>query len=196
MLQIQESETNMAKKTDDNQQVKTTKNWIKDALIQLMDIEDFNRITVSQIANSAEVDRRTFYRHYKKKENVLNDYLLSLLKPHFESIVKQTYLTERQLCCIHFTFLEQHLDILRLLKKQGLFGYLLVCYKDYIYLFQNMRGILCDFTDNNRFKIAFKTGAFLNIVSEWIEDDPVKSPEEMTNIIHTYLAAGLDSLFS
>jgi AcrR family transcriptional regulator len=184
----------MSKETNNNQQVETTRKWIMDALIKLMGNDEFNKITISQIASQAQIDRRTFYRHYKTKEDVLDQYLLSLLVPHFEMLIKQGQLSERQLIESHFRFLTEHLTLLRLLKSQNLFGYLLLHYQGYIKIFQNMRGISSLEDKPDRFRMAFKTGGFWNIVTEWIEDEPVKTPEEITGIIHNFLEGGIDSL--
>lgn len=194
MQQINESETDMAKQTNNNQQVRTTKSWIMNALITLMESEKFNEITISQIASQAKIDRRTFYRHYKTKDEVLDEYLLSLLVPHFETLAKEDTLNERQLSIRHFSFFIEHLTFLRLLKQQGLFGYLLIRYQDYIMLFQNIKGVTPAWQESDRFRLAFKTGGFWNIVSEWIEDEPVKSPEEITDIIHNFLGDGIITL--
>ncbi|EBF5116994.1 TetR/AcrR family transcriptional regulator [Listeria innocua] len=177
----------MAKRTNNNRQVAETKEWIRNALLYLMEKEPFNNITISQVASNAGIDRRTFYRHYKTKESVLDDHILSLLVPYFESLINQGPFDEYQWTKEQFVFFKEHVTFLRLLKQQGLFGYLLFRYQAYIEIFQNMRGIPLDKKEETRFRMAFKTGGFWNIISEWIEDEPVKSPEEMTAIIYPFL---------
>ncbi|KAF1297192.1 hypothetical protein BAU15_06495 [Enterococcus sp. JM4C] len=184
----------MAKMKNNNQQVATTKKWIMQALIELMQADEFNKLTISQIASQAEIDRRTFYRHFKTKEEVLDQYILSLVVPHFQSLVQQGQLSERQLTVCHFQFLTEQLAFLRLLKRQNLFAHLLQNYQGYIQIFQEMRGLPTEKDNSDRFRLAFKTGGFWNIVSEWLEDEPVKSPEEITAIVHQFLEKGIDSL--
>lgn len=52
----------MATKTD--RRVSRTRKHIKDAFSQLLQTKDFEKITVTEIAETADINRRTFYLHY------------------------------------------------------------------------------------------------------------------------------------
>jgi len=54
--------------------VKRTEKLIFDALIRCTIKKGFSAVTVSDITLEAEINRATFYRHYKDKEDVLNQY--------------------------------------------------------------------------------------------------------------------------
>ena len=56
-----------------NKRVLLTKRMIKDALIELMDKKDISKITISDVCSIAEVNRSTFYSHYKDIGEVLTD---------------------------------------------------------------------------------------------------------------------------
>ena len=49
----------------DNRRVKMTKRMMKEALIDLMDQKPLEKITVTEICKSADVNRSTFYAYYE-----------------------------------------------------------------------------------------------------------------------------------
>lgn len=51
---------------------RTTRQWLIDALFQLMKHQDYATITVEQIYTTAELSRKTFYRKFKSKDDVLS----------------------------------------------------------------------------------------------------------------------------
>jgi len=65
----------MQKSATQNRQVQRTKSWIFEALMQLMEVKPYDKITVSDIADKAGVARPTFYRNYDDKEDVVFEYL-------------------------------------------------------------------------------------------------------------------------
>ncbi|WP_423215625.1 TetR/AcrR family transcriptional regulator [Streptococcus equinus] len=69
------------------QQINDTKSRLFVALICLMRDEKYENITIKDILEYAEVSRRTFYRHFKNKDDLLNDY--------FDKIINE-YLIERK----------------------------------------------------------------------------------------------------
>jgi len=63
-----------------------TKKAIKKALLELLENENINQITTSQIARKANINRVTLYRHFDDKwnilENIEDDFLAQLIEPH------------------------------------------------------------------------------------------------------------------
>lgn len=49
------------------------------ALLSLMEEKDFREITVMELAERAEYDRKTYYRHFKSKEDILLLYCYHIL---------------------------------------------------------------------------------------------------------------------
>ena len=70
MHKIQESENKVMKDIDPR--VKRTKKMFKDALKELMLVhDDYMEITVKELCEKAELNRRTFYLHYEYIDDVL-----------------------------------------------------------------------------------------------------------------------------
>lgn len=55
----------------DDRRVRKTKKSIQDAFIVLLKTYDLEEITIQQIADTADINRATFYKHYTDKFNLL-----------------------------------------------------------------------------------------------------------------------------
>lgn len=72
---------------------RTTRQWLIDALFQLMRRQDYATITVEQIYTAAELSRKTFYRKFKSKDDVLNQAIADWYK-NFEAAIQATAPTD------------------------------------------------------------------------------------------------------
>ena len=68
----------MPRKTD--LRVIKSKKAIKDAFLQLIKEKSYGNITITDIANKAMINRKTFYMHYETKENLYNEITDELLE--------------------------------------------------------------------------------------------------------------------
>ena len=60
-----------------NQYVKSE---ITKALLELLKEKDLNEISIREITTRAQVGRVSFYRNYKRKEDILEQYLFFIIK--------------------------------------------------------------------------------------------------------------------
>lgn len=67
-----------------DRRVRRTKRRLKEALLELIERRDYDRITIEEITSRADVGRSTFYSHYADKEDLLfagfDHWLMSLLE--------------------------------------------------------------------------------------------------------------------
>lgn len=57
----------------ENQRVSLTKRLLKDALLRLLEEKELDKISISELCRESEINRATFYRHYKLPKDVLID---------------------------------------------------------------------------------------------------------------------------
>ena len=62
------------------------KHYIIEALFKLMAKQDYNSVTITDIAKKAGVGRATFYRYFKSKEEIIN-YYFEKNKTDFQSLI-------------------------------------------------------------------------------------------------------------
>lgn len=55
---------------------------------KLLTVKQYQEIFVIDISNQAHIFRRTFYRNFKSKDDVINQYVISLLKKYTDWILQ------------------------------------------------------------------------------------------------------------
>ena len=90
---------------------------IAEALYRLMQTKAFHRITITEICEEAGVGRKTFYRNFDWKEDVV-DFQLSQLCAEYENEILPNPLDQRLRS--HFVFVQKHLDCFITFYRQGL----------------------------------------------------------------------------
>lgn len=58
---------------DSDKRVIRTKKAIKEALFQIMEEKDISSITISELTQQANINRRTFYTHYRNISDILDE---------------------------------------------------------------------------------------------------------------------------
>lgn len=95
---------------------------ITDALLKLMQSNDFTDISISQICEEAGVGRASFYRNFESKEDVISKHLKTLLddwakqydgKDHYDLIesIFEHYWKHRELCILLYRQGLAHLSL-------------------------------------------------------------------------------------
>ena len=97
-----------------------SRKMIETGLFELMREKDFDKITVSEIAERSDVARRTFYRLYKSKEDVICQHFGKLCQDYKNRYPALEGYNIRQISKEYFCFWHQHREFLLLLHKCGL----------------------------------------------------------------------------
>lgn len=64
---------------------KKAKDYIVDALLQLMDKKDYDKITITDITKKAGINRVTFYRNFNTKDDIVNE-CLKICDSNFDKV--------------------------------------------------------------------------------------------------------------
>ena len=89
------------------------------AVCALMADLPFEEITVTRICQEAGVGRKTFYRHYERKEDVLEQ-MIAYLREEYAQELLAVPIEEAVRC--HFSFLAHRLEFLKLMYAAGQIG--------------------------------------------------------------------------
>lgn len=152
-------------------------------LFSVMDRYDFTMITVTQIAQEANIGRKTFYRHFKSKEEVLEE-AIGRLFLEYSSVQNHYYSAKlEELIFHHFSFWQKYIAFLNLLYQNNLMLYLFKQYQKYVS--ELNQGYLERIHSDSRtasFANAFTTGIFWSLLYTWIENGAKESPKELADI--------------
>lgn len=99
--------------------------WLVAALLDLMKEKPYDKISIKEIAEKADLDRSTFYRNFKSKENVLNLYLNELAEKYVNNLVEAGEIDMRKVSKIFLELMYEHIDFISALRKK--MGYLVFC---------------------------------------------------------------------
>lgn len=161
-----------------------SRTWLINSLLKLMEEKKYSTITVSEIAEYADLSRRTFYRIFNSKEEVLQQYFLSICEEYVSCFDKNSHYTLKKIVEIYFSFWENHINFLMLIQKNHLFYFLLEGFNETLPLLHNM--IRKDLYSNKKeetIALLAGGGALWNILEKWIQYESRPSPKEMSEII-------------
>lgn len=161
-----------------------SKEWILQALIILMRKKTFERITIKEISEKAGIDRKTFYRNFVSKYDVLQLYLDRAYEEYIKNLQNEKTLDIFTISKIYFEFCQKHIDFLRILDKSNMLIFILIAFDKYL---PKIYEILNDNETMNDpiydFALSFFTGGFWNMSVKWIRADTPQTPLEMAAII-------------
>lgn len=94
-----------------------TKLLLLNSLLELLAKREYSAITINMIVDNAKLGRRTFYRYFKTKDDVMKCITELLMDEFANTIINHHSLDMKQVTFAYFQFWEQYIDILLLLKK-------------------------------------------------------------------------------
>ncbi len=169
-----------------------SKECIMNALIELMKKQSYDSITITKICQKADLSRRTFYRLFESKEDVLNENLHLLTLKYIDSVPKDIALSFLDTARFYFEFMVQHKDFLLALKKCNLLYSIFSKYQ------ASMPALCAHFkrTDNQICQSehlslinAFGFGGLNTMLIEWINHDFSETPDELLEALHLFLTS-------
>ena len=173
----------------DNPSAIRSRNEITQALLTLMKSTPYNEISVKQIILEAGLARKTFYRNYESKDDVL----ISLIKKTLHNYYNIVNSGLSDVLTTVFSFAEKNKDILLLLDRNNMLHLVLQCMNEYGPLLRrefvsdsNPFNKLFDGLDSS-YLMAFNIGAFWNVISMWIHRGMSDRPEDVMSMINLYL---------
>lgn len=157
-------------------------NQIIQALFDLMKDIPYQEITIKEIAFNANVVRRTFYRHFASKEDVIDKHLDDL----FANYIRKLLILEKpdtySLAKVFFETALQHKETLLLLRKNHLSIPVnqLEIYHRELNKTLSIRRDLIDLSEKYyAYATSYFAGGLLNVLNRWIDDGMNLPPEEL-----------------
>jgi AcrR family transcriptional regulator len=172
-----------------------SRNEIAGALLGLMEKYPYNEITVKQIILETALVRKTFYRNFSSKDDVLIYIIKKVLSDYFNAINsgKADVLTNI------FMFADRNRRLLILLDKNNMLYVALQCMNELLPAFRDN-----DLSEENPFTplfegldsdylIALNTGAVWNVISLWVHRGMKDDPNHVKETVDQYIKRLYDS---
>jgi len=161
---------------------------ITETLIALMKEHPYREITVKQILAESKLARKTFYRNFESKDDVLN----SLIKGTFRDYFMIINTAEGDVLTTIFSYVEKNRELLLLLDKNNMLHIPLQCMNEYgPFLRNTMLSERNPFNNlfeglDSEYLMGLNIGAIWNVISLWIGRGMKESPDEIRNTIEQY----------
>lgn len=166
-----------------------SRNEIAGALLNLMENYPYNEITVKQIILETDLVRKTFYRNFSSKDDVLIYIVKKALSDYFSAVNsgKVDVLTNI------FMFADRNRRLLILLDKNNMLYVALQCMNELLPAFRDN-----DLSEDNPFTplfegldsdylIALNTGAVWNVISLWVHRGMKDKPDHVKETVGHYI---------
>lgn len=169
--------------------------WIVQALFKLLENQSYETITVTQIANQAQLSRRTFYRLFSDKAAVLDYYNRIIGEQYVQGILEIDWQDRcfGDVLDYFFEFWWDERQSVRLLIQRGLFDkslQYLISYTSSQYHCISASWHLDIRPSEVSYIMQFSTGGLWQVLQGWLNKSHPESPTKMA----TLLTAGMNSL--
>lgn len=159
------------------------------ALVQLLREKPLSAITVSEITQRAGVSRMTYYRNYKKKEDIFLynlDDLMDEYHREFQHLPQGTTYCDEVNICHCFSYFQKHSDFISALFYSGLGHMLLDALSRYVINYWH-----CPKDGPGKYYtlLAF-SGSLFNTYMTWATHGKKETPEEMARILSSVYKKG------
>lgn len=164
--------------------------WIADSLMRLLEKHTFSEITVTQICQEAQLVRKTFYRNFETKEDIIH-FILDNLFESFRSKFSIETIAPSETFTHYYEYWAKERQLLTYLHRDDLFYLLTKKYIEYtdsmhMYL-QFVNGDSKTQSDLEPYVIDFIAGGMVAILEHWLERDFKESIDNLTQLTETLL---------
>lgn len=154
-----------------------TKECIRSALLYLMEVKPYDKITITELVLRSGVSRMSFYRNYKTKDDVVKNICEEIGKDFGKEVRNDAFEKDpRQWLIDYFTKIKENSHILNLIVNSGL-------------SLSAILKSLFDFSDysaaaksGGKYSLAAREGALFGITLSWTSGGFAETPEEMADI--------------
>ena len=151
-----------------------SKRKFANALLHVIEIYDFREITVSQLAQEAELSRKTFYRLFRGKEDVLAYLFEEMYMECLEQMKSQNIQHYWEVVQCYFDFWEERMELLTLFRKNNLLSILFdgaYRYSFQIFEYIRTKDVADSFAQQLPYFLAYSVGGMHSMLLKWIESD-------------------------
>ena len=159
------------------------KEYITEALLQLMKKKEFEKLTIEEITTKAGVNRSTYYRNFKSKEMIIEFYFDNILFNFFEKIKNENIVDFSSYLKNLLKYYYQERENLLLIYKQGL-SYIFLDELNKIFFNAEKNNKL---TDKEKIYRYYHIGGIFNIFSYWFSTNMDILPEVLADISVSFL---------
>lgn len=173
--------------------VDETMKCIRESMLSLLEEKEYSKIQMKEVAENAHVGRKTLYRYFENKEQIVKYIAESLMDRFTKEIQAQDGLNLQNVTKAFFVFIQNNRDEFVLLKKARLLSYIednlfeLVTqvaaetkYKDKT--LDEIKEIQKMSPAQDKYALHYTLAGYWCMAMVWISTDDSLTPEQMSEI--------------
>jgi AcrR family transcriptional regulator len=189
---------------DIDRRVRRTRDALQKALISLILDKGYEALTIEEICDAANVGRSTFYAHYTSKDDLKR----SAIDEHLRSLFQQSRDAHssgadgRQPVSPTLAILghaREHRDYCRAVVRGDSAALAVETIRKALadHIRQEIRELDVDGSSGaflREFSVQYVVGAFMSVLSWWIQSGAKRPPEEVEDLFRRFTARGTDAV--
>lgn len=160
--------------------------WLRNALLQLLDEKQYSQITIKEICKRADLSRQTFYQMFDSKNEVMQYHFSTLFQEFTKECDCFQNITISQIAYHFFQFFYKHRDFVEIIISNNLTFLLEQQFEIYLgkidlFLIINDNETYSDYTT------AYVAGALTQILIHWFKQSFNLSIQELSKLTESII---------
>ena len=156
--------------------------YMASSLLELMLEKDYSKISIGEIAKNAGVDRSSYYRHFKSKEDIISFFFDKILKESLDGFTNLSSIDFTiYIHSIYMAFYNYKNELLLIHDAKLSFLLLEVLSKRFHFNEYAINAPL-----SKQYELSYMIGGIYNNLIFWMSRDMNESPDEMTEISNKF----------
>lgn len=166
------------------EQKQLSKESIQQALFELLKVQEYSTVTISQLAKKAGVSRMGFYRNYDTKDQVLTDYFDNYMQELYQSLNDASPKDPTSISLDYFNYVKENAELFTVLIQSKAEQILIERFTYYVSKFylENVQSIPFEGT-YAKYWNDFVSAGLYKLTIEWIKNDCRESSEFLAELV-------------
>ena len=163
-----------------------SKNMLAEALLSLMHEKNFHTISIAELTKKADLSRRTFYRLFSTKEEILLYYIFQIWEKESPSLYAASDHSYFYTSYFHMKFWYENKKFALLLYQNDLMIILqrfIDMISEEVYEHQKGTTPLSQNEEALAYALAYSSGGALHVIWKWISEGMTKTPDEVMELL-------------
>ncbi|HIZ65342.1 MAG TPA: TetR/AcrR family transcriptional regulator [Candidatus Blautia pullicola] len=160
-----------------------SKQWLAQALTELMYTKKYTTITILDICKKADLSRQTFYNLFQSKEDILRFYLEQAYEKEFHRLQNMSCITMKSILDCFTHVLKNNHQLLKLMVANNLENIITSEIAKCIQLYANKFSVQSPKDTTFVYGVSFLSGALAETIFCWFKQEDSISPEELTSLL-------------
>ena len=173
--------------TGTNPSALRSREWIHDALLQLLEQRKYNQITIKDICKKADLSRQTFYQIFDSREEVMEYHFSLLFQQFMERCDAFRNITRYEVTYRFFEGFYLHRDFVQILIDNNMIYLLEQQFEKYLQQIAPFRKF-SQRGEHGDYVTAFMAGALTRMLVHWFRRDCDLSIPELCRITESIIS--------